>query len=204
MKKTARTQSAANLENYNIANEDPSLEYILPGLWHASRKVMILRGILLLAAGTMFLLFPAAATVVGIAIGGVYMIAESLVFMLRTQQLPRKLKLWGYLNSIILLLLGIGAIAFPILMGQYAVLFAGAWLLVGGIQQMWLLKAPGHRIKIMVSGIFSILAGIFLIIAPLAGLLVLSWLLAIMLWAAGCSLITAAYSINPAYQSEDI
>ena len=204
MKKSADKTHPVNCANCSETFNETPWEYIMPGLWSASRKILLMRGIICLGIGTIFLFFPGAAIVIGIGIWGIYMISEALIFIIRSLQLSGKGRFWGYLNALFLLLIGLGAIIFPWLTGEYAVLLAGCWLLVGGFQQMWLLKAPGHRIKILFSSLCSIVCGIFLIITPLAGLLAGCWLLAIILWAAGCSMLTAAYSIKPAYQPEDI
>ena len=188
-------------DKYCCDNEE--LEFILPDLWRASRSVMLFRATVCLIFGLLLFFRPLPAITIAVIIFGFYVAAEGATVLIQSFRLPDKLRGVTLINAIILLILGLAAIAFPWVMGEYAVMFFGAWLLVGSIQYFMLMKVPGHRVKLFFSGIFSIIAGIFFIVAPLIGLLTLGWVFALIFIAAGITMFFVAASMKQCDYSDD-
>jgi uncharacterized membrane protein HdeD (DUF308 family) len=158
---------------------------ILPGILKASRAALIWRGIVFMVFGILMLLQPITTFTVIVLILGVYAIIEGAAMLTGALQLPQKTRSMLTINGIVLVLLGIAAIAFPWLMGEYAIVFLGVWQFISGIQCLVLIKSSHHRWKTFFSGILTIAAGIFFVIAPFIGLLAMTWLFALLFFFTG-------------------
>jgi len=164
----------------------------LPDILNGPGRILIWRGIVFLLFGVLLWVRPLAAIPIVVMIFGVYVGIEAIAMLIGMMQYPtgssRALML---LNAVILLLLGVAAVVFPWVMGEYAIIFLGAWQLISGIQCVLLTSKAKHRAKTFFSGILSILAGIFFIAAPFIGLLTLSWLFAMLFVASGITMLVA-------------
>lgn len=194
--KTARTAAATdNMEN--AAGE------IMPDLLHGARKALIWRGIIFMIFGVLIITRPVPAIAVTVIIAGIYVAIEGAAFLVQALKLPHKFRSMLLLNAVIMILLGLAAIIFPYLMGEYAVIFFGAWQLVNGIQCLYLMKTPGHRVRSFITGIFSIIAGLFFVLMPLFGLLAMSWLLSALFITSSLIMLATGWSMKVPEAIED-
>ena len=148
-------------------------------LLKASRAVLIWRGILFLLFGILMLIRPLPSLTVLILILAIYAILEGIAMLIAAFKVTT-LRMMLMLNGILLLVLGIATLIFPWIMGEYAIIFLGAWQLVSGIQVICLLKRSLHRWKSFFAGTVAILSGLFFIFAPFLGLLAMGWVFAIL------------------------
>jgi len=165
--------------------EEAECNCLLPGILRASRAALIWRGIVFMVFGVLMLMQPVTTFTVIVLILGVYAIIEGAAMLTGAVQLPRQDRSMLTINGIVLILLGIAAIAFPWIMGEYAIIFLGVWQFISGIQCLILIKSSHHRWKTFFSGILTIAAGIFFVIAPFIGLLAMTWLFAVLFFITG-------------------
>lgn len=194
--KTVPTDAATdNMEN--AAGE------IMPNLLQGARKTLIWRGIIFMIFGVLIITRPVPAIAVTVIIAGIYVAIEGAAFLVQALKLPHKFRSMLLLNAVIMILLGLAAIIFPYLMGEYAVIFFGAWQLVNGVQCLYLMKTPGHRVKSFITGIFSIIAGLFFVLMPLFGLLAMSWLLSALFITSSLIMLATGWSMKVPEAIED-
>lgn len=194
--KTVQTDAATgNMEN--AAGE------IMPNLLQGARKTLIWRGIIFMIFGVLIITRPVPAIAVTVIIAGIYVAIEGAAFLVQALKLPHKFRSMLLLNAVIMILLGLAAIIFPYLMGEYAVIFFGAWQLVNGVQCLYLMKTPGHRVRSFITGMFSIIAGLFFVLMPLFGLLAMSWLLSALFITSSLIMLATGWSMKVPEAIED-
>ena len=170
---------------------------LLTGMFKATKSALLWRGIIFAVFGVLLLFKPMATFTLIVLILGIYAIIEGAAITASTLQLPGSVRLVVLLNGLALIVLGIAAIIFPWLIGEYAIIFLGIWQLISGIQCLLLLKASHHRWRTFFTGISAIAAGIFLIIVPFIGLLALTWLFALLFFATGAMMLYSGSCMVP-------
>ena len=160
-----------------------------------SRMALFTRAIILLLLGFLILFRPLPSITIGVIVLGFYVAFEGVTLLANALQLPPRSRSLVIINALVLLLLGIMAIIFPWMMGEYAVIFLGAWQIVNGVQCLLLLAGHRHKIKILCTGLVTVAVGIFFMLVPFWGLLTLSWLLAIFCWVTGILMLLSGVSL---------
>ena len=158
-----------------------------------SGKLLLLRGILVLIAGLLMFYRPEATLIYTIVFFGVYILCEGVFCLIRTSRsMPDGTHPFGC-TGIFLTVLGLVMIAAPWQLSTMAVLFLGVWLLVSGLGTV---AGAGMRtVGTAISGVLSILCGIFFLAAPWIGIATLGWLIAIPFLLAGCAMIGGALTL---------
>ena len=198
-KKTTPTATAA----VNNTLEGAASE-VIPDLLHGARKTLIWRGIIFMIFGVLIITRPIPTIAITVIIAGIYVAIEGIAILTQALKLPRRVRGMIVINAVIMILLGLAAVIFPYLMGEYAVIFFGAWQLVNGVQCLYLMKTPGHRVRSFITGMFSIMAGLFFIVMPLFGLLAMSWLLSALFITSALMMLATGWSIKTEEPIEEI
>jgi uncharacterized membrane protein HdeD (DUF308 family) len=108
---------------------------------------------------------------------------------------------WAVGVGIVLIVVGILAVASPMASGLAVTLVVGALLIVGGVAQCFLAfraGAFGRALLIFLVGLVKLIAGIFLVTRPVAGLASLTLFLAAYFVAVGILAIVAALKLRGA------
>jgi len=71
----------------------------------------------------------------------------------------------------------------------------GVWLIVTGVSELLSVQVSARKTILSGSGIFSILIGVLLVIAPFAGLAAVSWLIALLLLVSGAGMLALAIGL---------
>jgi len=163
-------------------------------LFAVSRSMLVLRGLIFLLLGV-FLFFRPVVTLwwVTLCIGAVVLVDGVMMFAASFRHRGSRRGLM-IADAVFLVLLGIFALSSPFIADILWVVFVGLWQILSGIQAFFL-KDGGSRGWLIFSGILSILLGIFFIFAPFAGLLTLSWVLAIALIISAFSSFAGAWDL---------
>jgi len=169
---------------------------ILENLLDASRKTLIWRGTMFILLGILVMIQPVPAIAVIVMLSGIYAIIEGAATLMQAMRMPQQLRALPVLSAILVILLGTAAISFPWLMGEYAIIFWGIWLLLSAFQCFYLMINPGRRIQLLVSGILNIIAGVFFIIAPMLGLLAMGWIFAALFAISGVMMLITASQLR--------
>ena len=109
-----------------------------------------------------------------------YLLVDGICGIVAAVRAARANERWGLLllEGIVNIAIGLIALAWPGLTALAFVLMTAGWALVTGVLMVWSafkLKADYGRWWLVLGGIASIVFGVLLVIAPLAGLVVLTW-----------------------------
>ena len=164
---------------------------LLPWLDKASQSTQIWRGLIFIIFGALMVARPLSAFAIIVMILGLYVAIEAIIILALAFRVPDNLRIMLLINAIIMLILGISATIFPWMMGEYAVIFMGAWLLVSGIQNMLLIKSSHRRWRCFFAGLIAIVSGVFFIFAPFMGIAALSWIFSILFFVSGAMMLAS-------------
>jgi uncharacterized membrane protein HdeD (DUF308 family) len=113
----------------------------------------------------------------------------------------RKSVTWSIVLSVLIILAGILAIVVPPVAGIAVTIFLGWLLIFGGVMHLvfaWQRRTTGALLWELLLGIVYILAGVYLLLNPVVGLVSLTFALAIYLFVAGIIEFILALRLRPA------
>ena len=150
-----------------------------------------LRGVLAILFAFIALFYPVATVLTLAALWGIFAIMEGVTFLVSGWGMRKQgSKAWPYfLFGAIGVLAGIAAFAWPGMTSIVLIYLIGIWAIFGGMSEIFM--AVGSRREVdrwwvlLLSGVISVLFGMFLLYAPLEGMLALVWVLAAFLMALG-------------------
>ena len=73
----------------------------------------------------------------------------------------------------------------------------GVWLIVTGASELFSSRLTAQKMLLSGSGLFSIVIGILLLIAPLAGIAAVSWIVALLLLISGAEMLLLVWGLSP-------
>ncbi len=181
------TSASAEQNNTSKTTEQPSssatsestaMSAVLAGNWW----LVALRGVLGIIFGVLALLFPDITLLVLVLVVAAYMLADGVLAIISAVRAARKGERWGLLVLEGVCNIATGSLAFlwpGITIFVFTILIA-AWAIVSGI----LMSAAAFRLTqghgrwwLRAAGVLSVIFGFLLILAPLAGAIVLAiWL----------------------------
>ncbi|MPM74484.1 hypothetical protein SDC9_121472 [bioreactor metagenome] len=166
-------------------------------LLRASKAILLLRGLIFLILGVLLWAHPVAAMTAIVIVLGIYILFEGGLMLGAAFGVRGRMRTMLTINAIALLLLGLAAIVAPLWMGEFAVIFFGVWQLMSGIQCLIFPSSNGlSKTGAILSGILSLLAGLFFIGAPLFGLVVFGVLFAVLFFISGVLMLIAGFSLR--------
>jgi uncharacterized membrane protein HdeD (DUF308 family) len=142
--------------------------------------VVLLRGICAIVFGLLAVLQPGITLGVLVLLFGIYAIVDGIFAIIAGVRAVERHERWGALivEGILGLVAGAVMLVWPGPTLVFFVIFLGAWAIVTGIA----LLAAAIRLRrmhgewlLVLNGIVSLLLGIVLFVAPIAGILVLAW-----------------------------
>lgn len=157
----------------------------MPG--KASKQMIFLRGIIMLLLGIGIFFKPAYSLWWITMLVGALVIIDGALTLYSSLRIRHEVRVIMIVDAIFLILLGIFAIISPLLMDVVWVMLIGIWEILTGLQSIFMRRKPDQCIMPMISGIISVLIGLFFLALPIAGLLTLSWLIGIVLIAGAVS-----------------
>lgn len=163
----------------------------------------VVQGVLLIVLGLIALLLPRIALVALIFTFGTFAILDGIFAIVAAMGRRHVSKDWGWrlVQGILSLIIGILAFAWPAETALILLLFIAAWAIVHGITQIGgsiaLRGIIGrHMGVLLLSGILSILFGLFLFIVPGVGLLAILWTLGVYGVVCGILLIIHSFQVR--------
>jgi uncharacterized membrane protein HdeD (DUF308 family) len=163
--------------------------------------LLALRGVFAILFGVLTILFPGIALSTLIILFAVYAIADGLVAVWSAIQHRDQEQWWVHLlEGLVSVLAGIGAVAFPGLTALTLLYLIAAWAIITGIFEILaairLRKEIEGEFWMGLSGLLSILFGVFLFVSPGAGALSVLTIIAIYAIAFGLFLIMLAFRVR--------
>lgn len=160
-----------------------------------------LRGVFGILFGVVALAVPAAVMLSLALLFAVYLLVDGVFALVAAMRAAHSHERWGLLLAEGILNLGMGLLAamFPAGAVLAFVLVTAAWALVTGglmLGAAFRLHASHGRLWLLLGGIVSLLWGVALAVAPLAGALVLTWWLGVYAIAFGIMLLALALRLR--------
>lgn len=173
----------------------------MSGLLARNWWAIALRGVAAVAFGLAALLVPGAAMLSLALFFAAYLLADGIFGIVAAIRAARAHERWGLLlaEGVLNLLMGLLAAFFPAGAVLGFVLATAAWaLLTGGLMlaAAFRLDRSHGRVWLALGGVLSLVWGVLLVIAPLAGAVVLTWWLGGYAIAFGAALLVLAVQLR--------
>jgi uncharacterized membrane protein HdeD (DUF308 family) len=154
----------------------PAMSALLAQNWWA----IALRGVFGIIFGLIALFMPGATILALVLFFSAYLLVDGVLGVVAAVRAAAQHERWGLLllEGIVNIAIGVIAFVWPGLTALAFVLMTAAWALVTGGLMVWAafkLKPDYGRWWLVLGGLASIVFGVLLVIAPLAGLMVLTW-----------------------------
>ena len=162
--------------------------------FHANRSAMAIRGLIFFILGLIGLFRPIGTMAAVTIVLGIFLLIDAmgaLFLALACRQL------FSILWSILLCAAGIVLIVRPMAADVLIMVALGVWLIVTGASELFSSSKTSQKALLSGSGLFSIVIGILLLIAPFAGLAAISWIVAILLLISGAEMLLLAWGMKP-------
>ena len=167
------------------------------GLW----GLMLIRGVLLILIGVYAVLNPGATLAALAWMIGVYLLLEGglAVYLGLTKKSPTPV--WAIIRGLVLILVGLFAVAKPGMFATLNVTFLVCFIAVGlvfsGVAEIYFAIRERHNIEgegwLMLSGLVSILFGAIMLASPLMFGIAFMWVVGVFAIIGGISLIATAF-----------
>jgi uncharacterized membrane protein HdeD (DUF308 family) len=158
-----------------------------------------LRGVAAILFG-LFALFAPGAVLLSLALFfAAYLLADGIFGIVSAVRAARRHERWGLLlaEGVLSILVGVAALLFPVGAVLAFVLMTAGWALATGVLMLvaaYKLEKTHGRGWMVLSGVVSILFGLALAVAPLAGAVVLAW------WFAGYAIAFGTLMLGLAFK----
>ena len=162
--------------------------------FHANRSAMAIRGLIFFILGLIGLFRPIGTMAAVTIVLGIFLLIDAmgaLFLALACRQL------FSILWSILLCAAGIVLIVRPVAADVLIMVTLGVWLIVTGASELFSSSKTSQKALLSGSGLFSIVIGILLLIAPLAGVAAATWIVALLLLISGAEMLLLVWGLSP-------
>jgi uncharacterized membrane protein HdeD (DUF308 family) len=157
----------------------------MPAVLAANWWALVLRGIAAIIFGVLTFFWPGATIAVLVIFFGVYALIDGILAIVSAIRAAERHRRWGafLMEGIVGILAGLFALFAPVAAAALFVYILAAWALITGALEI----AAAIRLRrdipgewaLILTGILSILFGVLLFIAPIAGAVALVWLIGV-------------------------
>ena len=167
----------------------------LNSILRMSKGMIIFRSAVMLLIGICMIFEPLQTLWwMTICIGAIVLI-DGIMILAASLQSQDELRGVMLVNSALLIMLGILSLFAPLMMDMVWVMLLGIWQLLSGLQYLFLRKRSRHTFFTLVTGILSVLAGLFFLFVPFGGLLAATWLIAVILIVSAVLTVITAFKL---------
>lgn len=163
--------------------------------FHATRPVLLLRGLVLLILGVCGLYNPVfILTLLTMVIGGVLLLFAVASFLMAWRSgrgSTALLFLFVLLGAV-----GIGLLIRPLVFDMILMVVFGLWLLVAGLWGIVSVQKRFGQLILPMPGLVAALIGILLIVAPFFGVAAVSWTIALLMLLSGAQMLLLALGVD--------
>lgn len=176
---------------------DGSLNAVLAENWWA----IAVRGVLGILFGILALIFPGATILSFVLVFAAYLLVDGVFAIIAAVRAARRRDRWGLLTfeGIANIAAAVIAVLWPGLTVLAFVVLIAAWAIVTGVLMLgaaFRLNIQHGRWWLALSGAASLVFGILLILAPLAGAIVLTWWIGAYALVFGAALLVLAFRLR--------
>ena len=161
--------------------------------FHANRSALLIRGLVFFVLGLIGLFRPVGSLAAVTVVLGIFLLLDAAGALFLSFACRR---FSGVFWSLLLCISGIVMIVRPLEADVLIAVVLGVWMFITGIGELLSAQVSPSRMFLSGSGVLSILIGIFLIVAPFAGLTAFSWLIAILLLVSGAEMLILAFGLR--------
>ena len=163
--------------------------------------VMAIRGALAIVFAILALAMPVSTLIALILYFAAYMLVDGMFAIVASLRAARHRKRWGalFLGGVLNIITGVLAAAWPDITALVFVVITAAWSIVSGCTMLAAavrLKRDHGRWWLALGGVTSIAFGIILVLAPLAGAVVLTWWIGIYAFVLGIAMLVLAFRLR--------
>ena len=167
----------------------------LNSILRMSKGMIIFRSAVMLLIGICMIFEPLQTLWwMTICIGAIVLI-DGVMILAASLQSQDELRGVMLVNSALLIMLGIFSLLAPLMMDMVWVMLLGIWQLLSGLQYLFLRKRSRHTFFTLITGILSVLAGLFFLFVPFGGLLAATWLIAVILIVSALLTVITAFKL---------
>jgi len=163
--------------------------------FHASRPILLIRGLVLFILGLLGLYNPVfILTAVTMALGGVLLLFAIASFVMAWQR--------GLVSASLLVLFlllgaaGIGLLVYPLQFDMFLMFAFGVWLIITGVWSIISVQKRAEQIVLPMSGLAVSLIGVLLVVAPFIGVAAISWTAALLMLLSGAQMLLLALGLD--------
>ena len=163
--------------------------------FHASRPVLLLRGLILFVLGLLGLYNPVfILTALTMIVGGVLLLFAVASFLMAGPSGRGSAAL--VLLFVLLGAVGIGMLIWPLIFDMVLMIVFGVWLIFTGVWGILSVQKRFGQIVLPASGLVAALIGILLVVAPFIGVAAISWTAALLALLFGAQMILLALGLD--------
>jgi uncharacterized membrane protein HdeD (DUF308 family) len=175
---------------------DPLNEVLAQNWW-----VIAIRGVLGIIFGIIALVYTGVTILSLVLVFGAYALVDGIFAIIAAVRAARRHDRWGWLTfeGIASILAAVITVAVPGLTVLAFVLLIAAWAIVTGVLEIaaaFRLKMDHGRVWLGLGGAASIIFGVLMFIAPVAGAIVLTWWLGAYALVFGVMLLVLAFRLR--------
>jgi uncharacterized membrane protein HdeD (DUF308 family) len=163
--------------------------------FHASRPVLLLRGLVLFLLGLLGLYKPVfILTVVTMVIGGVILLFAIASFLMswNSGRVSASLLVLFFLLAIV----GAGLLIYPLYFDMILMIAIGLWLVFTGVWGIISVQKRFGQLVLPMPGLVAALIGILLVVAPFIGVAAISWTAALLMLLSGAEMLLLALGVD--------
>ena len=163
--------------------------------FHATRPVLLLRGLILFLLGLAGLYNPVLIlTAVTMVVGGVLLLFAISSFLMAGPSGRGSAAL--VLLFVLLGAVGIGMLIWPLIFDMFLMIVFGVWLIFTGVWGILSVQKRFGQIVLPASGLVAALIGVLLVVAPFIGVAAISWTAALLMLLAGAEMLLLALGVD--------
>ena len=163
--------------------------------FHASRSVLLLRGLVLFLLGLSGLYNPVLVlTIVTMVVGGVILLFAVSAFLMAWNS--------GRVSAALLILFvllglaGLGLLIYPLYFDMFLMVVCGVWLIFTGVWGILSVQKRFGQLLLPMPGLVALLIGILLVVAPFIGVAAISWTAALLMLLSGAQMLLLALGVD--------
>jgi uncharacterized membrane protein HdeD (DUF308 family) len=168
-----------------------------------------IRGVLAIVFGILAVIWPGVTVIALALLFGIFAIVtgiEQLVHAMRSSPAPSN-PVTGFADGtgprvarviagVVGVVLGVLAIVWPGITAVVLAITVGVWAVLTGLADLWLATRQHGGWSLALIGAISIVAGLFVMVRPTAGALVVAWTIGLYAIVSGVLLLVAAYQLS--------
>ena len=163
--------------------------------FHATRPVLLLRGLILFLLGLAGLYNPVLIlTAVTMVVGGVLLLFAIASFLMAGPSGRGSAAL--VLLFVLLGAVGVGMLIWPLIFDMFLMIVFGVWLIFAGVWGILSVQKRSGQIVLPASGLVATLIGILLVVAPFIGVAAISWTAALLMLLTGAEMLLLALGVD--------